>query len=211
MNRQTLLVLCAVLTGCSSAPYSNETTARSLGKNNWSTQFGATSALESFAGVYFRQGYGILDDWDLGVDAETTSRQMGVWTRYSFMNPVQEGFALALVGGAGAGSNQTYNSESDSTVYNAYLGPMMSYKKSAFEGYTQIRANYLYSSDTINDGNSFEEEFIYELFYGTYSLGGNIWFNKYIAFTADANIMFKLGDEDPISDPYFNVGLLFRY
>ncbi len=210
-NAIPVLLLSSLIVACSSAPFSNETTARSLGKGNWSSQFGATAAFEGFGGVYLRQGYGVFDAWDLGINAETTSAQMGLWTRYSFINPLDQGVALALIGGAGAGKNTKIFENQDSSVYNIYAGPILSYKAQWFEAYTLLRANYVYGVERTDDQDEFEEEYIYDTFYGSYALGANFWFNHFIAFTADANILFKADSEDSVSDPYFNVGLLFRY
>lgn len=197
-----LLALPLIIIGCSSAPYANETTARSLGQGNWSTQLGATGSTSGLGGVYARQGYGATQNWDIGIDAETTSRQAGVWTRYSFINQ-PENTSLALIGGMGYGSDGASDH-----VYNAYAGPILSYKfNRIFEVYTLARVNYI-SRFTEDDENTNDINFDHDYVYGSSALGANIWINEHIGLTADANILF---DDDSASEPYANAGIIFRY
>jgi len=209
-----LFALPILITGCSSAPYANETTARSLGQGNWSTQVGATGSTSGLGGVYARQGYGATTNWDIGIDAETTSQQAGVWTRYSLINQ-PEGISLALIGGTGYGEDSVHIEDSygntvksDTDVYNFYAGPIVSYKINFFEVYTLARVNYLHRMGE-HETNDFEEiHFTSDDAYGSAAVGSNIWVTDNIGLTADINAFFN---DEEVSEPYANAGIIFRY
>ena len=146
------LLAAGAVSACStSAPYSNDLTARSLKKGGWSTQVGGIGTSQT-GGGYVRQDYGLSDQFDIGVHGEVgqINSEAGVQAKYSFRNE-EKGLSVAAVGGMGAGrvDNDLVIAQTTTTGYFGYLGPAVSYQWDRFEAYLVGRMNVAHYQDEV--------------------------------------------------------------
>jgi hypothetical protein len=197
--------------GCVMPPLSNDVTARSLGKGNWSTTGGIIFPEVDVA--YIRQGYGVTDNLDVGVLGETgINNVVGGWGQYSIINQ-PEGFSFAIDGGAGGGQVKGKISDGvnqTTTGYYGYIGPIVSYKTQYLEPYVAARVNYLKLNNNItpNNADDFGMDFVGSQCSGILTVGTTLWFNNYFGVTVSANGLATPHDGFAA---YGNAGLVLRY
>lgn len=131
MNKSLVIALSSlIIAGCSFAPINTATTARTVGNGN--NQI--TGSLPVLGLKYER---GVTDDLDLGLAYE---HQMGpvvhAFGKYNFENKAENGISAAAIFGAG------YSADIGDSK-SAYLGPIISYRKNAFEVFAAYKFNYV--------------------------------------------------------------------
>lgn len=168
------------LTACSTAPLSNSISARTNGQDHWSVEGGVMSSGEDF---YTRVGYGVSENNDVGLVAETSSYSSpnyGIWDKYALINQNSD-FSLALDTGIGRG---------DDIDYYVYAGPIVSYKRENFEPYASVRYNRIKRDFKMKD--PFLKKVTKPLEYDDYvfsTLGLNYWFTPTLALTMNASMI----------------------
>ena len=125
---KSLIFLC-LLSSCALAPISSVKTARSLQEGAGQLNVGIDGGLSVFG------GYGITNKLDVGGLVEIgLSSNYGVWSRYNIIGNEDEGFSMALYGGASLVRSFVKG-------YSFFAGPVLSYKHSWFETFLIARFN----------------------------------------------------------------------
>ena len=193
----TPLFFSLILSSCAFAPYSNNHSARTLGKGNVSVQAG----LSANANVPIaRLGYGIANNVDIGLLAEeqNNTELFGGWLKYAFINE-KEGFSFSAETSAGG---------SDSSRY-FYIGPTVGYKWHWYEPYFTARYNYVaYHNEHNVDLSLFgkldvNEKGNYQ--YGLLTLGSTLWATNWLGLNLNANVTV------PFTYYYFGAGVVVTF
>lgn len=185
-NIIVILIVSNILQSCSLAPFSNNHSARTIGKHNISIQGGGNLFERDEAFPFARIGYGARDNFDIGLVSEfqISDLLIGGWLKYAFLND-PEGFACSVEasGGGGLWGGQYF-----------YIGPSIGYKLNWWEPYLTVRYNYAkYGNDVYIDlgwlgSHAFSTR--QSLQYGLVTLGNTLWATDWLGLNINVNGAF---------------------
>lgn len=205
MKNLIVILLLALLTSCSLAPFSTTKTASTLGEGKFSGDAG-------FAPVpYARLEIGVKSDFDMAVSIEEQSGLVfNLDAKYSIVNN-PEGFSFAVLGGVFYGVDLAKSR-------GAYFAPMISSKWGWFEAYALTRINYVRWSGTefvdtddffvsLNDYTNIGFSYLQT------TAGTNFWFNPQFGLNIHLSHFQFLGSD--VNDVEANfvpgLGLMFKF
>jgi hypothetical protein len=171
-----------LISSCAVAPFATDHSALPLGRGNNLIETGLSPA------PYVQYMAGVTKDLDLGLGAEL---QLGyslyVYGKYSIIKPKNEfgeGFAMAMIAGAGIGLSVI-------ETQFLYVGPIVSYQVNDFEFYFHPRFNHLryseYDPNGNDDPNDEDDLDGFEIGGGSFNYvllaaGGQYWVSERFAF-----------------------------
>jgi hypothetical protein len=197
-NVISLMSIVSVLggAGCSIAPITNLPTGRTVGAGKVGLDLGAIMASEDLSpGFASKLSIGLMRDLDFGFEYEVIS--LGAFLKYSLINPIGDGPALAVHGGLG---------QSGSTYY--YGGVTGSLKLGAMEPFGVIRYNHaeyqeITSSIFTIPAGSYN--------YWSFSGGTAIWIVKWFGLKGEVSFLSGNFGTSSLSKPLFDGAIMFRF
>jgi hypothetical protein len=201
------LFVLTFLSACSLAPLSGQTTARSIGKHNWSVTVDLPPSTPA-AGI----GHGLTNSWDLGVSAEIQfGYQVALWTKYALLNN-EEGFSMALYAGG-------FTTLDAATTDGFFGGPVLSYKHDWIEPFLSLRYNTVHwtGKNLKNENDNWIIDVFkgidHSFYYYQGTPGLSFWVNKNTALSVYVHSFYiphqKGGEDDLSFIP--GIGASFRF
>jgi hypothetical protein len=194
MKKEVVAILIVIfsmtaLQGCTStAPVSNSTTARSLGKGKVMASTGTVSG----SGFGTWVGYGATKNTDIYLVYEESlyTDNFGAAIKHSFKNNPEE-FSYSVDLGYGISGYDDLEKDDPDTGYYSYIGTTLSYKMKWFEPYFVARFNHVKAHRNQLGRDWFKfwgadlagQEPLVRKDYVQFSAGANFWFNKHFGVT----------------------------
>ena len=178
------------------APLSSNFTGRSLGKGNWGGDIGLLIVDQPISHTA-KLTFGLTPNLDIGAQSDAVS--VGLFGKYSILNPFDEGIALAVVLSGGTTHNGIY----------AYTGPILSFKHSFFEPYFVGRYNYVHYQGTESFGSSIVDAGHYSYFQFTF--GSVFWFSQRIGINLEISTFSESTWHSELGGYVGMAGLKFRF
>ena len=194
-----LLILTIVLTSCSLAPLSVNTSGRSYGAGKMQAEVGNTNSTYNL-----KFGLGVTDDFDAGFVMEFGAiATSAIFFKYSFLNN-ETGPSLALDVGYGS-------TESTKFYYAGVIGSIAFTKE--FELFTNVRINSVSTDEADIEKDKFNGNIkilAYDVNYLQFAYGLNIWFSENVGLTL-YSVHFRADDIETTQDATFGAAFMFKY
>ncbi len=192
----SLLIACLFVSGCAIGPLVGHEPARTVGKSNNEFVGGIGNA-----GYIFKWNYGLSEDLDIGLQAESYS--VGVRGKYAFINNATGGLSLAAALGRGVsiGGNHSYVD---------FIG---SYLVNQWEPFVTTRLVHVKSDPTRFKSKGLKIDFTIdknEYDYGQFILGTRYWLNTHWTLSFEVSSLFKASSGVTIGDKTL-AGATFGY
>lgn len=200
MNKSIILLsLLWVMTSCSLAPFSANTSGRSYGPGNVQAEFGNANS-----NYFIKIGGGLSKNLDVGYLMEFgASSTSGIFFKYSFMNP-KTGPALAMEMGYGGTETTTYYTGGviASLAFNKNLEVFVNPRINNVEtDVTDVTLGEPIGNVTVN---------AYNVTYLQVNYGLSVWFSENVGMSI-YSIWFKGQDIETTEGQTVGFNFLFNY